>query len=92
MRVVLLTILLASTIWLPVNAQVQVRGYMRQDGTYVQPYVRTRPDYTPLNNYSTQGNYNPYTGQAGTVVPQQQIYQPRQQFNPYAGAGMQGFR
>jgi hypothetical protein len=46
-----------------------VNGYTKKDGTYVQPYHRTEPDNTKLNNYSTQGNVNPYTGQAGTVNP-----------------------
>ena len=45
------------------------RGYIRNDGTYVQPHYSTNPDSTKLNNWSTQGNYNPYTGQAGTVDP-----------------------
>lgn len=43
-------------------AQVNVRGYYRSNGTYVQPYVRTAPDSTPTNNYSYPGNYNPNTG------------------------------
>jgi hypothetical protein len=47
----------------------QVQGYTRQDGTYVQPHYRTNPDNNRLNNYGTQGNVNPYTGQAGTVNP-----------------------
>ena len=51
------------------QAQVHVQGYTRSNGTYVQPYTRTAPDNTNLNNYSTQGNVNPYTGQAGTVQP-----------------------
>jgi hypothetical protein len=33
-------------------ADVQVRGYTRSDGTYVQPHVRTNPDGNPYNNYS----------------------------------------
>ena len=48
-------------------ADVQVNGYYRQNGTYVQPYTRTSPNTTRVDNYSTQGNTNPYTGQAGTV-------------------------
>ena len=51
------------------QAQVHVQGYTRSNGTYVQPYVRTAPDSTTLNNYSTTGNVNPYTGQSGTVQP-----------------------
>lgn len=45
---------------------VQVRGYTRKDGTYVAPHVRSAPNKTKNDNYSTQGNVNPYTGQRGT--------------------------
>lgn len=50
-------------------ADQYVNGYYRSNGTYVQPYHRTEPDSTKLNNYSTVGNTNPYTGKAGTVNP-----------------------
>ena len=53
-------------------ADEYVQGYIRHDGTYVAPHHRTAPDSNPYNNYSTQGNTNPYTGQAGTVNPYQQ--------------------
>ena len=49
------------------TAQVHVRGYVRKDGTYVAPHVRSAPNNTTLDNYSTKGNVNPYTGQQGTV-------------------------
>jgi hypothetical protein len=52
------------------------RGYTRSDGTYVQPHHQTQSDRNPYNNYSTQGNTNPYTGQAGTRDP----YQVQQQY------------
>jgi len=39
----------------------RVRGYYRDDGTYVQPYQRTNPDRNPYNNYNFPGNYNPNT-------------------------------
>jgi hypothetical protein len=45
------------------DAQVNVRGYFRRDGTYVQPHVRTAPDGNPYNNYSFPGNYNPNSGE-----------------------------
>ena len=35
--------------------QVRVRGYTRQNGTYVQPHTRTRPDGNPYNNKSYRG-------------------------------------
>jgi hypothetical protein len=41
-------------------------GYTKQNGTTVNPYYSTVPDNTNLNNYSTQGNVNPYTGSTGT--------------------------
>ena len=42
------------------------RGYVRRNGTYVSGHYRTNPDSTRINNYSTRGNYNPFTGKAGT--------------------------
>jgi len=45
---------------------VYVRGYFRRNGTYVAPYVRTSPNSTKDDNWSTKGNVNPYTGKAGT--------------------------
>ncbi len=51
------------------QADVYVNGYYRKDGTYVQPHYRSNPDGNRFNNYSTQGNVNPYTGRAGTVNP-----------------------
>lgn len=47
-------------------AEVHVDGYYKKDGTYVQPHYRSDPDSTPNNNWSTQGNTNPHTGQEGT--------------------------
>jgi len=43
-----------------------VRGHTRKDGTYVQPHMRTEPNQYKFDNYSSQGNVNPYTGQAGS--------------------------
>ncbi len=45
--------------------EVRVKGYTRKDGTYVAPHTRTAPNKTRSDNYSTQGNVNPYTGQRG---------------------------
>lgn len=47
-------------------ADQYVRGYVRKDGTYVQPHVRSSPNSVQWDNYSTKGNTNPYTGQQGT--------------------------
>jgi hypothetical protein len=50
-------------------AATHVDGYMRKDGTYVPPHYRTVPDNSRTNNFSSQGNINPYTGREGTVNP-----------------------
>ena len=47
-------------------ADTYVNGYTKKDGTYVSGYTRSSPDSTNTNNYSTQGNTNPYTGSEGT--------------------------
>ena len=44
-------------------------GYTTSRGTYVQPYVATNPNSTQMDNYSTRGNVNPYTGAVGTRNP-----------------------
>jgi hypothetical protein len=51
------------------SSSVHVSGYTRSNGTYVAPHYRTAPDATKLNNWSTKGNVNPYTGKAGTKDP-----------------------
>ncbi len=43
----------------------RVRGYYRQNGTYVQPYNRSNGNNTVTDNYSFKGNVNPYTGAEG---------------------------
>ena len=48
---------------------VPVGGYVRKDGTYVQPYRRSRPDGNPYNNYSFPGNVNPNTGRVSPGNP-----------------------
>ena len=53
----------------PALAQVHVGGYTRRDGTYVEPHYRSAPNSSTFDNYSTKGNVNPYTGQAGRTDP-----------------------
>jgi hypothetical protein len=67
MKLVIASLLFASSI--ASAASTHVDGHVRRDGTYVPPHFRTTPDSSLTNNYSTQGNYNPYTGREGTVNP-----------------------
>lgn len=48
-----------------------VRGYVRRDGTYVAPHMQTNPNNSRLDNWSTKGNVNPYTGVEGSKNPYQ---------------------
>lgn len=82
MKKVLLTIILLASATSPLMAQTHVKGYIRSDGTYVAPHVRSAPNRTTLDNYSTQGNVNPYTGQQGNVDPYP-AYQPYRAPQPY---------
>lgn len=43
-----------------------VSGYTNSHGHYVQSYRATNPNHTKSDNWSTKGNYNPYTGKTGT--------------------------
>jgi hypothetical protein len=45
---------------------VHVRSYIRHNGQFVGPHFRTAPNHTKLDNWSTRGNVNPYTGKLGT--------------------------
>ncbi|MHB9100778.1 MAG: hypothetical protein ACYC2E_04615 [Sulfuricella sp.] len=82
MKLILAAMLVAVS--LSALADEYVNGYTKRDGTYVAPHYRTTPDSTLNNNYSTQGNANPYTGQDGTVNPYPQPqYQPVPPVRPY---------
>jgi len=50
-----------------VNSQNHsIQGYVKKDGTYVAPSHATNPNGTTKDNYTHQGNVNPYTGAVGT--------------------------
>jgi hypothetical protein len=42
-----------------------VKGYTKKNGTYVQPHRKSSANSTKLDNYSYQGNVNPYNGKKG---------------------------
>lgn len=71
-------------------AQQWVSGYTRQNGTVVEPYWRSSPDNTTLNNYSTQGNVNPFTGQPGTKSPYDSGYGSGSGYGGYGRYNPQG--
>ena len=68
--------MLASTVYAE-ERDTTVRGHYRdtnKDGvkdTWVNPYHRTRPNDTTLDNYGVRGNTNPWTQERGTENPYQ---------------------
>lgn len=46
-----------------------VSPYSTSRGSTVGGHHSTNPNNTQLDNYSTRGNINPYTGQVGTRAP-----------------------
>lgn len=47
------------------EAYSRVRGYVRRNGTYVMPHYRTYSNSRRWDNWSSRGNYNPFTGRKG---------------------------
>lgn len=43
----------------------RVKGYRKKNGTYVAPHMKTKPNNTEKDNYSSKPNVNPYTGKKG---------------------------
>lgn len=78
---------IATTLCVLISANVasagNVKGHIRNDGRYVQPHSRANPDQFRYNNYSSSGNYNPYTGKKGTL--RNEFSRPPQYNNTYNG-------
>ncbi len=64
-KLLVLTSLLFLLVQASAFAYQHVSGYTRSNGTYVNSYYRSDPDSTQTNNWSTEGNVNPFTGEAG---------------------------
>ena len=47
-----------------------VRGYYKPStGSYVAHHYKTTQNRSKFDNFSTKGNYNPYTGKKGSANP-----------------------
>lgn len=66
----ILLALIALTLSTVALADTHVKGYYKQNGTYVEPHYRSSPNNTKADNFSTKGDVNPYTGQEGTSNPE----------------------
>ena len=65
MLAMLAAVLLPSAADARGGGAVRVRGHVTKTGRYVPPHVRTAPNRSKFDNYSTRGNVNPYTGKEG---------------------------
>ena len=66
-KIMVLTLMALAFGATELQAQTYVGGYYKDNGTtYVQPHYRSTPNSTTLDNWSTKGNTNPYTGKKGT--------------------------
>jgi hypothetical protein len=79
-------LILALLLALPAHCATYVKGYYKSNGTYVQGHYRSNPNSTRLDNYSTRGNINPYTGARGT-----QDYMKPYRYNTYKPRNNYGY-
>jgi hypothetical protein len=68
MKTLILSVIFAVATVATVFGQTYVHGYYRSNGAYVQPHYRSTPNSTNIDNWSTRGNINPYTGSIGSVA------------------------
>lgn len=73
MRLILAAMMMISA---TASADQIVKAHIKSDGTYVGPYVRSTPNKVQSDNYSTQGNRNPYTGKRGSQRDTTYDYKP----------------
>ncbi len=67
-KIAIITLLLSMlSLAIPVDARItSVKGYYKpSSGVYVMPSYRTSPNSYKFDNYSSRGNYNPYSGKKG---------------------------
>lgn len=68
----------------PALAANYVHGYYRSNGTYVQGYYRSSPNNTVTDNYSFEGNSDPYTGTTGSNYDRHDETSPYFDGTPYS--------
>jgi hypothetical protein len=78
-------LLLAGVVEASAQGIDYVRPSIRRDGTVTDGHFRTSPNSTRLDNFSTRGNQNPFTGQRGSR-PAYPTYSPPRAPSPAYGA------
>lgn len=73
MKKIIIGIALALTLLLTTSIEaktIKVKSYYKPStGKYINSYYKTSSNKTKLDNFSTKGNYNPYTGKKGYASP-----------------------
>lgn len=67
MKLIIFFFALHATFQNPQNHTV--KGYVKKDGTVVQPHRRTDQNKTEKDNYTSRPNVNPYTNKKGYRTP-----------------------
>ncbi len=80
-KIFLIILLFASS---AAFADTYVKGYTKSNGTYVEGHYRSDANSQRSDNYSSQGNTNPYTGERGT---QRNEYSDPPQYNKSHSSG-----
>lgn len=62
MPILLISLLLMTS---TVFGITHVKSYVTKRGTYVAPHYKTTSNRTKIDNWSTKGNTNPFTGKKG---------------------------
>ena len=76
-----------------VLADQYVRGYYRNNGTYVQPHYQSPRNGIYNDNWSVRPNVNPYTGQTGRKAPRYDGWSSGSSHrNSYGGYGGYGHK
>ena len=63
---------LAALACVAASADTYVAPYVTKNGTFVEGHWRSSSNSTKTDNYSSQGNVNPYTGKQGSENPYDQ--------------------
>lgn len=73
MKKIILSIAIILTLLITTSVEartIKVKSYFKPStGKYVSSYFKTSANKTKIDNFSTKGNYNPYTGKKGYANP-----------------------
>jgi hypothetical protein len=89
--IITIAALLCLTATIATAKDTYVNGYVKSNGTYVNGYYKSAPDNSHNNNYSTQGNYNPYTGKSGSESSTWNDKTPEKNTQTYGSPGYNNY-